>query len=177
MSGLDVNKVKVPPQLQSVEAIEKEQPKAAEIQSEVIPDEKPDTFEKSTEPKEAVKETKQNKKTEKTPKTFKEKLARFCKTFVKTGEYLKATGATVIYGGLAAGAIMFSNWLVKGWSKVFKKQIPFKEMFNKPLKCVSKPAKIWAGVAFAAIGGFEFAKAYLKANQHSANVDHKLKTH
>ena len=85
MSGLDVNKVTVPPQLQSVEAVEKEQPKAAEIQSAVIPDEKPDTFEKSSEPEEAVKETKQNKKTEKAPKTLKEKLAGFCKTFVKTG--------------------------------------------------------------------------------------------
>lgn len=161
MSGvqLELNKTLQPSQLQPIEEVRLE--KEPEI---TISEQKPDTFEKS------VKDECINKE----PKTLREKFANVCKTFVKTGDYLKATGATVIYGGLTAGAVMFSNWLVKGWPKVLKKQIPLNDMFNKPLKCVSRAAKFWAGAAFAAVGGYQFAKAYLKANQHAAHVDQKL---
>ncbi len=166
MSGveLELNQVTVPAQLKQTEEIKKEEQQKACEAAEIKLEQQPDKFEKSAD----------DKFVEKKPKSLREKLANICKTFVKTGDYLKATGATVIYGGLTAGAVMFSNWLVKGWPKVFKKQIPLKDMFNKPLKCVSKSSKVWAGIAFAATGGYQFAKAYLKANQHAAHVDQKL---
>ncbi len=124
-----------------------------------------DTFEKQESPQKSV------EKTEDTG--AKNRLVNTCKTFVKTGEYLKATGSTVIFGGLVGGAIMFTNWLTKGWPKVFKKEINIRDMFNRPLKCVSKSSKIAAGIAFAAIGGFEFAKAYLSIKQKSTNLNNK----
>lgn len=171
MSGveLELNKVTAPVQLQSAKVNNKTD---EQIPASNATEQKPDSFEKTLEiPQTNIKEEEtQNNQ----PKSFKEKFASFCKTFVKTGDYIKATGATVIYGGLTAGAIMFSNWLFKGWPKVMKKQIKFEDMFNKPLKCISKSSKIFAGVAAAAIGGYQFAKAYLKSNQHAAHVDQKL---
>lgn len=167
MSGVELylNKVTVPPtQLKQTERITKEEQHKTCEDSEIKLEQQTDMIEKSA----------GNELISKKPESLKEKFANVCKTFVKTGDYLKATGATVIYGGLAAGAIMFSNWLVKGWTKVFKKQIPLKDMFSKPLKCVSKSSKILAGIAFAATGGYQFAKAYLKANQHAAHVDQRL---
>lgn len=166
MSGveLELNKVTVPAQLKAAEEIKTDEQQKVSEPFEIKLEQKPDVFEKSVN-EEFIGEK---------PKTLKEKFANVCKTFVKTGDYLRATGATVVYGGLTAGAVMFSNWLVKGWPKVFKKQIPVKDMFNKPLKCVSKLSKVWAGIAFAATGGYQFAKAYLKANQHAAHVDQKL---
>ena len=174
MSGveLELNKVTAPIQLQSAKTNNKTDEQKTQIAASNATEQKPDSFEKTQEiPQTNIKEEEtQNNQ----PKSFKEKFASFCKTFVKTGDYLKATGATVIYGGLAAGAIMFSNWLFKGWPKVIKKQIKFEDMFNKPLKCISKSSKIFAGVTAAAIGGYQFAKAYLKSNQHAAHVDQKL---
>lgn len=174
MSGveLELNKVTAPMQLQSAKTNNKTDEQKTQIAASNTTEQKPDSFEKTLEiPQTNIKEEEtQNNQ----PKSFKEKFASFCKTFVKTGDYVKATGATVIYGGLTAGAIMFSNWLFKGWPKVMKKQIKFEDMFNKPLKCISKSSKIFAGVAAAAIGGYQFAKAYLKSNQHAAHVDQKL---
>ncbi len=175
MSGveLELNKVTAPMQLQSAKVNNKTD---KQIPASNETEQKPDSFEKTLEiPQTNIKEEEtQNKENNNQPKSFKEKFASFCKTFVKTGDYIKATGATVIYGGLAAGAIMFSNWLFKGWPKVIKKQIKFEDMFNKPLKCISKSSKIFAGLTAAAIGGYQFAKAYLKSNQHAAHVDQKL---
>lgn len=174
MSGveLELNKVTAPIQLQTTKINNKTDEQKTQIAASNAIEQKPDSFEKTLEiPQTNIKEEEpQNNQ----PKSFKEKFASFCKTFVKTGDYIKATGATVIYGGLAAGAIMFSNWLFKGWPKVMKKQIKFEDMFNKPLKCISKSSKIFAGVTAAAIGGYQFAKAYLKSNQHAAHVDQKL---
>ena len=178
MSGveLELNKVTTPVQLQSAKTNNKTDEQKLQIAASNATEQKPDSFEKTQEiPQKTIKEEKiNNKEKNNQPKSFKEKFASFCKTFVKTGDYIKATGATVIYGGLAAGAIMFSNWLFKGWPKVMKKQIKFEDMFNKPLKCISKSSKIFAGVTAAAIGGYQFAKAYLKSNQHVAHVDQKL---
>lgn len=175
MSGieLELNKVITPKQLQSVDTNKKTE---IQIPASNETEQKTDSFEKTqTNPLANIKEEQiDNNKNKKEAKSFKDKFATFCKTFVKTGDYIKATGATIIYGGLAAGTIMFSNWLLKGWPKVLKKEIPFNDMFNKPLKCVSKSSKILAGAAFTAIGGYQFAKAYLKANQHAAHVDQKL---
>lgn len=178
MSGveLELNKVTAPLQLQTNKMDKKTDEQIHQITVSNETEQKPDSFEKTQEiPQINIKEEKiNNKEKNNQPKSFKEKFASFCKTFVKTGDYIKATGATVIYGGLAAGAIMFSNWLFKGWPKVMKKQIKFEDMFNKPLKCISKSSKIFAGVTAAAIGGYQFAKAYLKSNQHAAHVDQKL---
>lgn len=178
MSGLELelNKVTAPVQLQSAKTNNKTDEQIPQIHASNETEQKPDSFEKTQEiPQKTIKEEEINhKKKNNQPKSFKEKFASFCKTFVKTGDYIKATGATVIYGGLAAGAIMFSNWLFKGWPKVMKKQIKFEDMFNKPLKCISKSSKIFAGITAAAIGGYQFAKAYLKSNQHAALVDQKL---
>lgn len=177
MSGLELelNKVTAPIQLQNAKTNNKKDEQIPQIPASNKIEQKPDSFEKTQEiPQINIKEENKNKEKNNQPKSFKEKLASFCKTFVKTGDYIKATGATVIYGGLAAGTIMFSNWLFKGWPKVIKKQIKFEDMFNKPLKCISKSSKIFAGVTAAAIGGYQFAKAYLKSNQHAAHVDQKL---
>ena len=178
MSGLELelNKVSAPIQLQTAKTNNKKDEQIPQIPASNEKKKKTDSFEKTQEiPQINIKEEKiNNKEKNNQPKSFKEKFASFCKTFVKTGDYIKATGATVIYGGLAAGAIMFSNWLFKGWPKVIKKQIKFEDMFNKPLKCISKSSKIFAGVTAAAIGGYQFAKAYLKSNQHAAHVDQKL---
>lgn len=166
MSGieLELNKISVPAQLKATEEIKTDEQQKVSKPSEIKLEQQPDVFEKPV----------NDEFIDKKQETLKEKFANVCKTFTKTGDYLRATGATVVYGGLTAGAVMFSNWLVKGWPKVFKKQIPVKDMFNKPLKCVSRASKIWAGTAFAAVGGYQFAKAYLKANQHAAHVDQKL---
>ena len=178
MSGveLELNKVTAPIQLQTTKINNKTDEQKTQIAASNAIEQKPDSFEKTQEiPQTNIKEEEtKNKANNNQPKSFKEKFASFCKTFVKTGDYIKATGATVIYGGLTAGAIMFSNWLFKGWPKVMKKQIKFEDMFNKPLKCISKSSKIFAGVTAAAIGGYQFAKAYLKSNQHAAHVDQKL---
>ena len=107
------------------------------------PETKPDTFEKSQS------DAKQPKKSG---------FSKFCKAFVSTGELVKATLNTAIFGGLGAGAIMFSDWLFKGWPKVMKKELAFADMFKKPLSCVSKSSKIIAGTAFGLIGAFQFAK-------------------
>ncbi len=178
MSGIevDLNKVTAQEQFPAAKTNNKTNEQISQIPVTNKTEQKPDSFEKSQEKSQSnIKEEEiNNKKKNREPKSFKEKLASFCKTFVKTGDYIKATGATVIYGGLAAGAIMFSNWLFKGWPKVMKKQIKFEDMFNKPLKCISKSSKIFAGITAAAIGGYQFAKAYLKSNQHAAHVDQKL---
>lgn len=179
MSGveLELNKVTAPIQLQTTKINTKTGEQIPQIPASNEIEKKIDSFEKTQEIQQTnIKEEEEtkNKANNNQPKSFKEKIARFCKTFVKTGDYVKATGATVIYGGLAAGAIMFSNWLFKGWPKVIKKQIKFEDMFNKPLKCISKSSKIFAGLTAAAIGGYQFAKAYLKSNQHAALVDQKL---
>ena len=178
MSGveLELNKVTASIQLQSAKTNNKTDEQKTQITASNATEQKPDSFEKTQEiPQTNIKEEEtKNEENNNQPKSFKEKFARFCKTFVKTGDYVKATGATVIYGGLAAGAIMFSNWLFKGWPKVLKNQIKIEDMFNKPLKCISKSSKIFAGVTAAAIGGYQFAKAYLKSNQHAAHVDQKL---
>ena len=178
MSGveLELNKITAPIQLQTAKTNNNTDGQIPQIPASNETEKKTDSFEKTQEiPQTNIKEEEiNNKENNKHPKSFKEKFASFCKTFVKTGDCIKATGATVIYGGLAAGAIMFSNWLFKGWPKVMKKQIKFEDMFNKPLKCISKSSKIFAGVTVAAIGGYQFAKAYLKSNQHAAHVDQKL---
>lgn len=178
MSGteLELNKVTAPIQLQTAKINNKTDAQISQIPASNETEQKPDSFEKTQEIQKTniKKEETDNKENKKQPKSFKEKFASFCKTFVKTGDYIKATGATVIYGGLAAGAIMFSDWLFKGWPKVIKKQIKLEDMFNKPLKCISKSSKIFAGVTAAVIGGYQFAKAYLKSNQHAAHVDQKL---
>lgn len=108
--------------------------------------------------------------------TVKDKMAATAKVYVKTGEYFKAVGKTVVYGGIGATLVLGSSWLFGGWPKVFKKQIKASEMFSNPLKCVSTKGKVFAGITAAIIGGFQFAKAYLHANQRTANIDHKLKT-
>ena len=148
MSGveLELNKVTVPVQLQSAKTNNKTDEQIPQIPATNATEQKPDSFVKTQKiPQKNIKEEEtQNKENNKHTKSFKEKFANFCKNFVKTGDYIKATGATVIYGGLAAGAIMFSNWLFKGWPKVLKNQIKIEDMFNKPLKCISKSSKIFA---------------------------------
>lgn len=120
----------------------KQQPKQ---KKEVVinPKTKPDTFENSTSDKN---------------KSAKSRFSKFCKAFVVSGEVVKAAGNTTIFGGLSAGAIMFSDWLFKGWPKVMKKELAFVDMFKKPLNCISKSSKILAGTAFALIGAFQFSK-------------------
>ena len=119
-----------------------------------------DTFEKGI----------NNNTTSNKPQNTKEKIINFCKTFVKTGEYFKAIGATVIYGGILGGAIMFSNLLFKGLPKILKQKLLISDLINKPLKYISTSAKVSAGIVVSAIGGYEFAKTYLKTQKQNTDI-------
>lgn len=100
------------------------------------------------------------------------KLYNFCKTFVTTGEYLKATGSTVIYGGIISTGLLAASWLCQLPKKINNEKA-LKDMLNKPLKSIKTSSKVIAGAVFAAIGGYEFAKAYLKVNKQIPKEEKK----
>lgn len=131
----------------------KQQP---EQKKEVVtnPKTKPDTFESSTSDKSL---------------SIKKRFSKFCEAFVVSGEVVKAAGNTAIFGGLSAGAIIFSDWLFKGWPKVMKKELAFVDMFKKPLNCISKSSKILAGTTAGLIGAFQAAKVVINKNELKNN--------
>lgn len=115
---------------------------------------KPDTFEKSS---------------------VKEDIGKVAKCFTTLSEMTKASVKALMYGAVTTVVGLACGWMFGALPKGFKKSGSLKQTFGHPLKSISKKAKILTGVATVAVAGFNIIKGILNTNQHTANIDHKLR--
>lgn len=111
---------------------------------------------------------------EKKSGAFKRGIAGIAKAFTATQEITKGLFKGAVYGSMTGLGVMVGSWLFGALPKGFKKEGSLIETFKHPVKSISKPAKIVAGVATAAVAAFHIIRGKLHANQRNAFVDQKL---
>lgn len=105
---------------------------------------------------------------------FREGVSNTAKFFTNAGEMTKATAKAVGYGTVTAGATFAGFWLFGALPRSI--QNANLAAFKKPLKSLSTKGKVISALAGLTVAGIELIKGKLRANQKTANVDHRLKT-
>ena len=108
--------------------------------------------------------------------SFKEGIADVWKFFSVSGNMISASFKGLISGTLTAGGLLATAWLFRALPKAFDKNGPtMAEIIKKPLKHVGLSGKIIAGIGGAGVLAYHLIAGKLKANQDTADIDHKLK--
>ena len=103
------------------------------------------------------------------PDTFekssvKEDIGKVAKCFTTLSEMTKASVKALMYGAVTTVVGLACGWMFGALPKGFKKSGSLKQTFGHPLKSIT-----------VAVAGFNIIKGILNTNQHTANIDHKLR--
>lgn len=116
-----------------------------------------------------------DEKQKKEPGKLRKGLASIAKFFTATEEITKGTAKGAVYGTMTGIGCLAAGWLFNALPKGFKKGGSLKQVFKQPIKSMSTPVKIVAGLAAAGVAAYHIIRGKLMANQRNAFVDQKLR--
>lgn len=109
-------------------------------------------------------------------KNFKEKSASFWKFFASANQLANAYVKGLFYASATGAGLLGASWVFNTLPKAFKKEGPkFAEILKHPLKNIPKSGKVIAGLGAIAVMGYHAVQGKLRANQRTAEIDHKMK--
>lgn len=115
--------------------------------------------------------TQEPKKKKGVIRKFKDAYSSVKKFFIGVGEYIKGAAKGLLFGGIAAGAIIGAD-AIKGATKIIK-DAKAGDIAGKATKVLSTKGKIAAGAVGVAVLGYQLFKASLNASEKKAGVDHR----
>lgn len=108
--------------------------------------------------------------------TFKEKTAALWKFFASANQLANAYVKGLFYACATGAGLLGVSWVFNTLPKAFKKEGPkFAEILKHPLKNIPKSGKVIAGLGATVVMGYHAVQGKLKANQRTAEIDHKMK--